>query len=402
MKQGPLAGMKVLELAQIMAGPTCGVMLADLGADVIKVEKLPGGDDTRGYREDTAHRIPPSFAMLNRNKRGIALNLKTPEGVAVLKRMAAQADVLIENYRAGTMDRLGVGYEALRVINPALIYCSISGYGRTGPMADKGGFDLIAQAFGGIMSVTGEPGGAPMKPGNSVADINAGLLAAIGIQSAYIERLRTGQGQYVDTSLFEASLQQMYWFAAIYFATGRSLGGAGSGHPLIAPYQAFRTADQWITIGGANQSNWHRIADLLGHPEWKEDPRFLAGENRKANEKVLAELISEILVTQPAAYWLDKLDAAGVPAGPVNTIGQALAHPQAHARDMVVTVDHPSAGPMRALGLPVKLSNLPPGQPTPPPLLGEHTRAVLADYGFTADEVEDLLACGAVTETPVA
>ncbi|MBU4611530.1 CoA transferase [Achromobacter sp. GG226] len=391
--------MKVLELAQIMAGPTCGVMLADLGADVIKVEKLPGGDDTRGYREDTAHRIPPSFAMLNRNKRGIALNLKKPEGVAVLKRMAAQADVLIENYRAGTMDKLGVGYEALRAINPALIYCSISGYGRTGPMADKGGFDLIAQAFGGIMSVTGEPGGAPMKPGNSVADINAGLLAVIGIQAAYVERLRTGQGQYVDTSLFEASLQQMYWFAAIYFATGRSLGGAGSGHPLIAPYQAFRTADQWITIGGANQANWHRIADLLGHPEWREDPRFLAGENRKANEKVLADLIGEILVTQPAAYWLDKLDAVGVPAGPVNTIGQALAHPQAAARDMVVTVDHPSAGPMRALGLPVKLSNLPPGQPTPPPLLGEHTRAVLADYGFTTDEVDDLLACGAVTET---
>ncbi|WP_253207121.1 CaiB/BaiF CoA transferase family protein [Verticiella alkaliphila] len=399
MKHGPLAGMKVLELAQIMAGPTCGVMLADLGADVIKVEKLPGGDDTRGYREDTAHRIPPSFAMLNRNKRGIALNLKKPEGVAVLKRMAAQADVLIENYRAGTMDKLGVGYEALRAINPALIYCSISGYGRTGPMADKGGFDLIAQAFGGIMSVTGEPGGAPMKPGNSVADINAGLLAVIGIQAAYVERLRTGQGQYVDTSLFEASLQQMYWFAAIYFATGRSLGGAGSGHPLIAPYQAFRTADQWITIGGANQANWHRIADLLGHPEWREDPRFLAGENRKANEKVLADLIGEILVTQPAAYWLDKLDAVGVPAGPVNTIGQALAHPQAAARDMVVTVDHPSAGPMRALGLPVKLSNLPPGQPTPPPLLGEHTRAVLADYGFTTDEVDDLLACGAVTET---
>jgi len=399
MKHGPLAGMKVLELAQIMAGPTCGVMLADLGADVIKVEKLPGGDDTRGYREDTAHRIPPSFAMLNRNKRGIALNLKKPEGVAVLKRMAAQADVLIENYRAGTMDKLGVGYEALRAINPALIYCSISGYGRTGPMADKGGFDLIAQAFGGIMSVTGEPGGAPMKPGNSVADINAGLLAVIGIQAAYVERLRTGQGQYVDTSLFEASLQQMYWFAAIYFATGRSLGGAGSGHPLIAPYQAFRAADQWITIGGANQANWHRIADLLGHPEWKEDPRFLAGENRKANEKVLADLIGEILVTQPAAYWLDKLDAVGVPAGPVNTIGQALAHPQAAARDMVVTVDHPSAGPMRALGLPVKLSNLPPGQPTPPPLLGEHTRAVLADYGFTTDEVDDLLACGAVTET---
>ncbi|TSH95119.1 CoA transferase [Verticiella sediminum] len=390
--------MKVLELAQIMAGPTCGAMLADLGADVVKVEKLPGGDDTRGYRVTSEKPIPPSFAMLNRNKRGLALDLKRPEGVAALKRLVAGADVLIENYRLGTMERLGVGYDTLREINPGLIYCSISGYGRTGPMAERGGFDLIAQGFAGIMSVTGEKGGPPLKSGNSVGDINAGLLATIGILAAYVERARTGQGQLVDTSLFEASLQQMYWFAAVYFSSGKVLGASGSAHPLIAPYQAFQAADQWITVGGANQSNWGRIAELLGHPEWKDDPRFRVGEQRKANEQALAELIGDIIRTQPAAYWLARFDEAGVPAGPVHDIAQILAHPQTLARDMVLDVSHPQEGRLQSLGLPVKLSGMPQGKASPPPLLGEHTRVVLAEFGFTPQETEALLACGAVSE----
>lgn len=398
MKQGPLGGLKVLELAQIMAGPTCGMMLADMGADVIKVEKLPHGDDARGYREPSSREIPASFAMLNRNKRGVALDLKRPEGVAALKRMVARADVLIENYRVGTMDKLGLGYEALAAVNPALIYCSISGYGLTGPLAHKGGFDLIAQAFSGIMSVTGEPGGAPMKSGNSVGDINAGLLGVIGILAAYVERLKTGRGQRVDTSLFEASLQQMYWFAAVYFSTGKVLGGSGSGHPLIAPYQAFRTADHWITVGGANQNNWERIADLLGHPEWKADPRFKGGAERKAHERELAELVGAVLATRPAAWWLEQFDAAGVPAGPVQDIAQVLNHPQTRARDMVVALEHPQAGPMKALGLPVKFSGCGAPALTPAPLLGEHSGAVLREYGFSDDEVAALLAAGAVRQ----
>ena len=268
---GPLQGLKVLELAQIMAGPTCGMMLADLGADVIKVERVPGGDDTRSYSRPSVNGEAAAFMAMNRNKRGIALNLKLPAAQAALKRLAARADVLVENYRKGTMEKLGIGYQTLRAINPGLIYCSISGYGRTGPYADKGGFDLIAQGMSGLMAITGEPGGAPVKAGSPICDINAGLLGALGVVSAYVHRLRTGEGQLVDTSLFEAGVQQTYWQSAIFFATGVPPGPSGSAHILSAPYQAFRAADGWITIGGANQANWQRVTRVLGVPEWARD-----------------------------------------------------------------------------------------------------------------------------------
>src|SRR5215831_18422245 len=251
-----LQGIKVIELAQIMAGPTCGLMLADLGADVVKVEKLPGGDDTRRYHEPAIHGEPASFMMLNRNKRSLAVDLKAPGGVDVVKRLLAGADVVLENYRKGTLDKLGLGYDVLRQLNPRLVYCAVSGYGRTGPYADKGGFDLIAQGFAGIMSITGEPGGPPAKSGTPIADINAGILAALGIVAALHAREKTGRGQVVETSLMEAAIQQTYWQAAIYFATGVNPGPSGSAHLLTAPYQAFPTQDGWINIGGANQSNW--------------------------------------------------------------------------------------------------------------------------------------------------
>ena len=273
----------MLELAQIMAGPTAGMMLADMGADVIKVEKLPGGDDSRGYSEPQVNGVSAPFMILNRNKRGIALNLKHAEGRAILLRMVRNADVLTENYRKGTLEKLGLGYDVLAAENPGLIYCAVSGYGRDGPLADKGGFDLIAQGFAGLMSITGEPGGPPAKTGNSVADINAGILAVAGILAAYAHKLKTGEGQVVDTSLMEAALQQTYWHAAIYFATGQSPGATGSAHILTAPYQAFRASDGWINIGGANQANWERIADVLGHPEWRDDPRFATNTARMAN-----------------------------------------------------------------------------------------------------------------------
>ena len=240
---GPLAGLRVLELAQIMAGPTCGMMLADMGADVIKVEKLPGGDDARGYREPRINGVSAPFLILNRNKRGIALDLKQPAGREILLRLVKTADALTENYRRGTLEKFGLGYETLAKTNPGLIYCAVSGYGRDGPLGDKGGFDLIAQGFAGLMSITGEPGRAPVKTGNSVADINAGLLAVSGIVAAYVHKLKTGQGQLVDTSLMEAALQQTYWQAAIYFATGKPPGPTGSAHVLTAPYQAFRVRD---------------------------------------------------------------------------------------------------------------------------------------------------------------
>jgi len=392
----PLDGVRVLELAQIMAGPTTGMMLADLGADVIKVEKLPGGDDSRGYREPRVGGVSAPFMVLNRNKRGIALDLKHPKGKAVLLRLVESADVLTENYRRGTLEKLGLGYDVLSKVNPALIYCAVSGYGRSGPMADRGGFDLIAQGFSGLMSITGEPGRPPVKPGNSVADINAGILAALGVLAAYVQRLKTGRGQVVETSLMEAALQQTYWHAAIYFATGRSPGPLGSSHVLAAPYQAFRTADGYVNIGGANQSNWERICDVLGHAEWKTDPRFATNDGRMANLTALVDEMESVLSTRPSREWIAAFDAAGVPAGPVHSIGEALEHPQVAAREMVVELEHPRAGRTRALGFPIALSETPARVTRPAPTLGQHTREVLADAGYSDAEIDALIAEGVV------
>ena len=393
---GPLAGMRVLELAQIMAGPTAGMMLADMGADVVKVEKLPGGDDSRGYREPRVNGVSAPFLILNRNKRGIALDLKKPQGREILLRLVRDADVLTENYRRGTLEKLGLGYEVLSAANPGLVYCAISGYGRDGPWADKGGFDLIAQGVSGLMSITGEPGGPPVKTGNSVADINAGILAVTGILAAWAHKLRTGQGQVVDTSLMEAALQQTYWHAAIAFATGSSPGPTGTAHILTAPYQAFRAKDGWINVGGANQANWERIADVLGHPEWRDDPRFRTNSDRMANLAALVERMNDALATRTRAEWLDAFDAAGVPAGPVNSMQEALSHPQAIARGMVVDLVHPEAGATKALGCPVHFSATPASVTRPAPMLGEHTREVLAEAGYSAGDIDAFVAEGVV------
>jgi crotonobetainyl-CoA:carnitine CoA-transferase CaiB-like acyl-CoA transferase len=395
---GPLSGLKVLELAQIMAGPTCGLMLADLGADVVKVERIPGGDDTRSYSRPSVHGESAAFMMMNRNKRGVALDLKRPAAREALKRMAAKADVLIENYRKGTMERLGVGYEVLRALNPALIYCSISGYGRSGPYADKGGFDLIAQGASGLMAITGEPGEEPVKSGSPVTDINAGLLGALGVVSAYVHRLKTGEGQLVDTSLFEAGVQQTYWQAAIFFATGESPGPSGSAHVLSAPYQAFRARDGWLNIGGANQANWERVARVLGAPEWIDDARFRTNAERMNHLPALVEAMNARLATRTVAEWIAALEAEGVPCGPINSIAQTLADPQVAARQMVVELSHPRAGLTRALGLPIKLSASPGRVSRPAPLLGQHTREVLEESGFAAAEIEGLLASGAAAQ----
>jgi crotonobetainyl-CoA:carnitine CoA-transferase CaiB-like acyl-CoA transferase len=393
---GPLAGVKVLELAQIMAGPTCGIMLADLGADVIKVERIPGGDDTRHMDRPSVRGESASFMAMNRNKRGIALNLKLPAAQEALKRMAARADVLTENYRKGTMEKLGLGYETLKKVNPALIYCSISGYGRSGPYADKGGYDLIAQGMSGLMSVTGEPGRAPAKSGGPVCDINAGLLGALGVVSAYVHRLKTGEGQLVDTSLFEAGIQQMYWQAAIYFATGEPPGPTGSAHILSAPYQAFRAADGWVTIGGANQANWERLVRMLNAPELLQDARFASNAERMKNLEALTELLNSKLRGWKKNDLIKALEAAGVPCGPINSIADVAADPHALAREMVVELEHPRAGRTRALGLPIKLSRTPGKVTRPAPTFGQHTREVLAEFGFSAAEIDALYAAKAV------
>ncbi|HZI84014.1 MAG TPA: CoA transferase [Casimicrobiaceae bacterium] len=393
---GPLAGLRVLELAQIMAGPTCGMMLADMGADVIKVEKLPGGDDARGYREPRINGVSAPFLMLNRNKRGMALDLKHAKGREVLLRMVRSTDVLTENYRRGTLEKFGLGYEVLAKENPGLIYCAISGYGRDGPLSDKGGFDLIAQGFAGLMAITGEPGRPPVKTGNPVADINAGLLAVGGIVAAYVHKLKTGRGQIVDTSLMEAALQQTYWQAAIYFATGKSPGPTGSAHVLTAPYQAFRVRDGWINIGGANQANWERIAEVLGHPEWRDDARFATNSARMENLDALVALMEPVLRSRDRSEWLAAFDAAGVPAGPVHELGEALTHPQTLARAMVVDLTHPEAGETRALGCPLHFSATPSRVDRPAPRLGEHTREVLCEYGYADADIDALIAEGVV------
>jgi crotonobetainyl-CoA:carnitine CoA-transferase CaiB-like acyl-CoA transferase len=392
---GPLHGVKVLELAQIMAGPTCGMMLADLGADVIKVERVPGGDDTRRMDRPSVAGESAAFMAMNRNKRGIALNLKLPAAQEALKRMAVRADVVTENYRQGTMEKLGVGYESLRKINPALIYCSISGYGRSGPYADKGGFDLIAQGMSGLMAVTGEPGRAPAKSGGPVCDINAGLLGALGVVAAYVHRLKTGEGQLVDTSLFEAGIQQTYWQSAIYFATGQAPGPTGSAHILSAPYQAFRAADGWLNIGGANQPNWERLCRVLDAPEWLQDARFRNNAERMKNLDALTALMNDRLKDRKVGELIAVLEAEGVPCGRINSIADMAADPQTAAREMVVELEHPRAGRTRALGLPIKLSRTPGKVLRPAPLLGQHTREVLAEFGFAGAEIDALLASGA-------
>ena len=391
---GPLQGCRVVELAHIMAGPVCGLMLADMGADVIKVEKLTG-DDTRRMLPPDVKGESAAFMMMNRNKRGIALDLKQPEGREALLRLLDRADVVIENYRKGTMEKLGLGYETLAARNPGLIYCEVSGFGRTGPYAERGGFDLIAQGMSGLMSITGEgPGRPPVKVGAPVTDITAGILAAMGVSAAYAHRLQTGQGQRVDTSLFEAGIVHSYWQSAIAFATGVSPGAMGSAHPLNAPYQAFRTADGWINIGAANQRNWERLVVLLCRPELGEDPRFVTNDKRMANRPALEAALNAVFETRPTADWLAVLEEGGFPAGPVLSIGEMHEDPQALAREMIVETNHPKAGKVKTLGLPVKFSATPGGITRPAPLLGQHSRAILAEIGYNEQQIEQMAAQG--------
>ncbi len=398
--RGPLHGMKVIELAHIMAGPVCGLMLADMGADVIKVEKT-SGDDTRRSVPPEINGESAAFMMMNRNKRGIVLDLKNPEGNAVLRKMLSTADVVIENYRKGTMEKLGLGYETLRKDNPGLIYCEISGFGRTGPYADRGGFDLIAQGMSGLMSITGEGAGRPpVKVGAPVSDITAGILGAMGVAAAYARRLQTGEGQKVDTSLFEAAITHTYWQSAIAFATGISPGPMGSAHPLNAPYQAFETANGWINIGAANQANWERLIALIEAPELNDDTRFSTNKARMDNLDALTEALTKRFRTKTTEVWLGLLEAGGFPAGPVLSITEMHADPQARAREMIVETDHPGAGAVETIGLPVKFSQTPGGVNRPAPQLGEHFAEVLAEYGYSADEIEGLIAAGCVGAPP--
>ncbi|MEJ2177874.1 MAG: CoA transferase [Gammaproteobacteria bacterium] len=396
---GPLEGCRVIELAHIMAGPVAGRMLADMGADVIKVEKI-SGDDTRRMVPPSIAGESAAFMMMNRNKRGIVLNLKSEKGKEALLRLIEQADVLIENYRLGTMQGLGLGYEYLKSVNKGLIYCEISGFGRTGPYAARGGFDLIAQGMSGLMSITGEaPGRPPVKSGAPVTDITAGILGAMGIAAAYAHKLKTGVGQRVDTSLFEAGISQTYWQSAIALATGEAPTAMGSAHPLNAPYQAFQTEDGWINVGAANQSNWERLIALIERPELQRDPRFSTNDARMRNREQLVEVLGAEFRKRSSKVWLDLLDEGGLPAGPILNVSEMHHDPQTLARDMIVATNHPVAGEVKTIGMPVKFSETPCEVRSPAPLLGQHTREVLTEAGFSIGEVDQMILSGDASES---
>ena len=396
-QRGPLQGVRVLELAHIMAGPVCGLMLADLGADVIKVEKMPGGDDTRRMVPPMVGEESAAFMMMNRNKRGIAVNLKQEHGKEILRKLVAEADVMIENYRHDTMKKLGLGYDELKQINPGLVYCEISGFGRSGPFMEQGGFDLIAQGMSGLMSITGEePGRSPVKVGAPLTDITAGILGALGAVSALVQRNASGKGQKVDTSLFEAGIVHTYWQSAICMATGVSPGPMGSAHPLNAPYQTFRTRDGWINVGAANQRNWERLLEVLGVPEMGSDPRFEDNHGRMDNLRQLEEELNKVFETKTTKEWLERLAEVGVPSGPVLDIQEMHRHPQTQARQMVTEVNHPKEGKVETIGLPIKLSETPGGVQRPSPLYGEHTREVLLESGYDEDKVNSFENSGSI------
>jgi len=387
---GPIAGVRVLELAQIMAGPACGLMLADLGAEVIKIEKTAGGDDTRKFLPPDINGESAAFMMMNRNKKGLALNLKEQEGINIFKKMVEQSDVVIENFRKGTLEKLGIGYEDLKKINPKIILCEISGYGRTGPYADKGGFDLVAQGMSGLMSITGESSDKPpMKVGAPLTDITAGILGATGVLAALINRDKTGKGQRVDTSLYEAGIVHTYWQSAIAGATGKSPGPLGSAHPLTAPYQAFKTKDNWITIGASNQNNWMNLLNAIERVDLQEDDRFKDNNSRMKNLEALAPILQEELLKKTSNEWIKIFDEKGLPCGPINSITEMHNDPHTLDRKMVIEVDNKKAGKSKAIGMPIKFSDTNANTEIGAPNFGQHTDEILIQFGYSVDQIKD-------------
>ncbi len=376
----PLTGLRVLDLSQVMAGPFCCMLLGDMGADVIKVEPPGTGDQTRksmGFRmkgEDS-----PGFLALNRNKRSITLDLKTPEGQRTLHKLVETADILVENSRPGVSKKLGADFETLSRINPRLIYASISGFGQTGPWSQRPGFDLIAQAMGGVISGTGIPGAEPVKSGIPVGDLGAGMFACYGILSAVIGRERTGKGQYIDTSLLDAALALSVWESTEYWATGKSPGPLGTANRMSAPYQAFAGSDGYFVVGAANQKLWLIFCDAIGRPELKDDPRYANNIDRVQRRGELADELRPTFLTRTAEEWVDLFLSAGVPAGPINDYSVALDNEHVHHRKAVIEIAHPVEGSFKALGFPAKLSHTPAAVRRPPPLLGQHNEEILAE-----------------------
>lgn len=375
-----LKGLRILDLTQVMAGPFSTMLMADLGADVIKVEPPGGGDQTRhSWGRSGKGNDGPAFFALNRNKRSIVLDLRSDEGHKDFLKLVKTADVVVENYRPGVMERLGLDYDTLREVNPGIIYASISGFGHSGPYAQRPGYDLIAQGMAGVMGITGLPGSEPVKAGVPVADLGAGLFSVYGILAAYVHKMKTGEGQKLEASLFESAIALSVWEATEYWASGNVPTATGSSHRMSAPYQAFKTADGWMTIGANNQRLWGFLCKALRRPELEHDERFSTNPERMKNRKELGEVIGSILKDNTTDYWVKTLLEGGVPCGPILAYDEVLQDPHAEYREMVQSIPHPIEGEVKTLGFPVKFSGTPAKALRHPPLLGEHQKEVLEE-----------------------
>lgn len=394
--KGPLQGIRIIDLSMMLAGPTGSMLLGDLGAEILKIEPLDG-DETREappyyYGENSAY-----FYSINRNKKSVVINLKSPEGREVLYELAAKSDVVYDNYRPGVLERLKVDYETLKRYNPRIISCSISTFGYTGPYRDRPGYDLIVQAMSGGMSITGEPGGSPVRAGIPLGDLVGGLLAAHGILAAYIHRQKTGEGQRLEVSLLDGQIYLLTYVAQYYFHSGKIPGPIGSGHQSLVPYQAFKTKDIQIVIVAHQDHHFKLLCQAIGKPEWAEDPRFATRKARLENKSHLIPMMESHLQTQNGDVWLEAIHKAGVPAGPINSLDRVLSDPQVLAREMVVEIDGPAKDKIKAIGNPLKMEKTPAETFTRPPMLGEHTQEVLTNIiGYSKEKIDSLKLRGAI------
>jgi crotonobetainyl-CoA:carnitine CoA-transferase CaiB-like acyl-CoA transferase len=387
---GPLAGTRVVDLTRILAGPLCTMMLGDMGAEIIKVEPPGGGDDTRAWGPPFVNGEAAYFLGVNRNKRSLTLNMAAPAGQAVLQELVKRADVLVDNFKLGTLAKWGFGDAWFEEHAPRLVRCSITGYGTSGPKAALPGYDFILQAESGLMSICGAPDGGPTKYGVAIVDVCTGMLASNSILAALNARTRTGKGQKVEVSLYESSLAMLVNVAASYLAAGRGGGRFGNGHPSIVPYTTYSAADAMLALAVGNDSQFGKCAGVLGHPEWAQDARFCTNRARVENRAVLDALIGEALAQDTAERWVAKLKAVGVPCGRINTVAQALDDPHTAARRMVETVTHPTIGELKMLGIPFKFSDTPAAVGRAPPTLGQHTDEILAELGMDAAAIAAL------------
>jgi glutaryl-CoA transferase len=394
---GPLQGVTVVDLSRILAGPYCTMMLGDMGAEIIKIEQPGSGDDTRTWGPPWASGESAYYLAINRNKRSLTLNLKSARARELLLRLVARADVVIDNFKVGGLDQLGLGWETLHAANPRLVHCSISGYGPDGPYAERPGYDFIAQAMGGLMSVTGEPDGPPLKLGVAAADLTTGMFACIAILAALHHRDETGEGQHLDVSLLESIVAWLANIGSSYLVAGVEGRRFGNAHPNVVPYRLFEASDKWFVVACGNDRQFAALSRIVQRPELAKDERFTTNAGRVTNRELLEPLLVSIFTSQPAQFWIDRLLAAGVPAGPVNSVSEVFEDPQVLARQMLIELEHPTIGRLKQTGFPFKFSATPAEARLAPPLLGQHTDELLDElFGLSAEEVAALRAAGTV------